>query len=87
MKYQNINRAKRVRILQENAEMWRKACKMKPKKSEVQGRIFETPLNQIINMEHPLALLAGRIDWTSLEETFGKLYVPHQGRPGLPTIP
>ena len=58
---------------------------MKPKKSEVQGRIFETPLNQIINMEHPLALLAGRIDWTSLEETFGKLYVPHQGRPGLPT--
>lgn len=58
---------------------------MKPKKLDVQGRIFETPLNQIINMGHPLTLLAGRIDWTSLEETFGKLYVPHQGRPGLPT--
>jgi len=71
--------------LQENAEIRRKACKMKPKKTDVQGRIFETPLDQIINMKHPLVILAHRIDWASLEEAFGKLYVPHQGRPGLPT--
>ena len=58
---------------------------MKPKKTEIQGRIFETPLAQIINMEHPLVILARCIDWGSLEETFGKLYVPHQGRPGLAT--
>ena len=58
---------------------------MKPKKSDVQGRIFETPLKQIINMKHPLVLLAGQFNWASLEDAFGKLYVPHHGRPGLPT--
>ena len=58
---------------------------MKPKKSDTQGRIFETPLDQIINMEHPLVHLAGQFNWASLEEAFGKLYVPHLGRPGLPT--
>jgi IS5 family transposase len=58
---------------------------MKPKKSDTQRRIFETPLDQIINMEHPLVLLASKLDWISLEETFGKLYVPDFGRPGLPT--
>jgi IS5 family transposase len=58
---------------------------MKPKKTDVQKRILETPLDQIINMEHPLVLLARRIGWTSLEETFGKLYVPNWGRPALPT--
>ena len=58
---------------------------MKPKKSDIQGRIFETPLDQIINMKHPLVLLAGQFNWSSLEEAFGKLYVPHWGRPGLPT--
>jgi len=57
---------------------------MKPKKTDVQRRIFETPLDQIINMEHPLVLLARRIDWSSLEGTFGELYVPNWGRPGLP---
>ena len=58
---------------------------MKPKKVDVQGRIFETPLDQIIKMEHSLVVLSRQIDWSSLEETFGKLYVAHQGRPGLPT--
>ena len=58
---------------------------MKPKKLDVQRRIFETPLDQIINMEHSVVILASRIDWASLEETFGKLYVPYQGRPGLAT--
>ena len=58
---------------------------MKPKKADVQKRIFETPLDQIINMEHSLVKLSRRIDWASLEETFGKLYTPHHGRPGLPT--
>ena len=52
---------------------------MKPKKIDTQGRLFETPLEEIINMEHPLVILSHRIDWASLEETFGKLYVPHHG--------
>ena len=58
---------------------------MKPKRTDVQKRIFEIPLDQIINMSHPLVILAHKLDWASLEETLGKLYVPHQGRPGLPT--
>jgi IS5 family transposase len=58
---------------------------MTPKKLNAQGRIFETPLAQIINMTHPLVILASRIDWDSLDKIFGKLYVPQQGRPGLPT--
>jgi IS5 family transposase len=58
---------------------------MKPKKIDTQGRIFETPLEDIINMKHPLVLLSHQINWASLEETFGNLYVPDVGRPGLPT--
>ena len=37
---------------------------------------FETPLGQIINIEHTLVLLARRFNWASLEEIFSKLYVP-----------
>ena len=33
----------------------------------------------------PLVVLAEQFNWSSLEETFGELYVPHCGRPGLPT--
>ena len=58
---------------------------MTPKKTDLQRRIFETPLDEIINMDHPLVILARQIDWRSLEETFGKLYVLNFGRPGLPT--
>jgi len=58
---------------------------MKPKKIDSQKRIFETSLENIINMKHPLVILSGQIDWSSLEETFGKLYDQDLGRPGIPT--
>lgn len=58
---------------------------MKPKKPDLQKCLFATPLDQIINMSHPLVILSRQLDWESLERTLGKLYVPHQGRPGLPT--
>jgi IS5 family transposase len=58
---------------------------MKPKTIDSQGRIFETPLEDIINMKHPLVILSSQIDWSSLEETFGKVYVQDFGRPGIPT--
>jgi len=61
--------------LQESVEIWRKACKMKPKKSDVQKRIFEPQLDQIINMEHPLVLLAGRIDWASIDSVVTRYYL------------
>jgi len=59
---------------------------MRPKSSsEPQGNLFQSRLEQIINLDHPLAKLSGQIDWGSFEEKFGKLYVEGQGRPGLPT--
>jgi len=59
---------------------------MRPKSSsEPQGNLFQSRLEQIINVNHPLAKLAGQIDWRSFEEEFGKLYVYGHGRPGLPT--
>ena len=59
---------------------------MRPKSSsEPQGNLFQSRLEQIINLDHPLAKLSRQIDWGSFEEKFGKLYVEGQGRPGLPT--
>ena len=48
---------------------------MKPKKSDNQRRIFETPLDEIINLKHPLVVLAEQFNWSSLEETFGELFL------------
>ena len=48
-------------------------------------RLFDPPLDQFINMKHPLVVLSQQLDWGTLEKTFGKLYVPDTGRPGLPT--
>jgi IS5 family transposase len=59
---------------------------MRPKKSsEPQGLLFQSRLEQIINLAHPLAKLAGQLDWESFEKEFGRLYVEGHGRPGLPT--
>lgn len=59
---------------------------MRPKSSfEPQGRLFQSRLEQMINLDHPLAKLSRQIDWRSFEDEFGKLYVEGHGRPGLPT--
>ncbi|MDR0648466.1 MAG: IS5 family transposase [Synergistaceae bacterium] len=59
---------------------------MLPKKSEDnQNRLFQNRLENIINIEHPLARLSEKIDWRSLEKKLGEIYIPDKGRPGLPT--
>jgi len=59
---------------------------MRPKKSTLsQDNLFQSRLEQIIKLDHPLAKLARQIDWSSLEAEFGQLYVEGHGRPGLPT--
>jgi IS5 family transposase len=58
---------------------------MQPKSSTVdQGELFRSRLDQILNRQHPLFLLAGTIDWSLFDKEFGRLYVENFGRPGLP---
>src|SRR5262249_1699246 len=42
-------------------------------------------LDQIINLKHPLVLLADKIDWQFLEGRFASVCAPGPGQPGLPT--
>ena len=50
-----------------------------------QTDLFRTRLDQILNLGHPLAKLAGAIDWSVLEKHFGAVYDDDPGRPPLPT--
>jgi IS5 family transposase len=59
---------------------------MRPKKQETtgEGDLFRARLDQIINMEHELVELGGRIDWEHLDEEIAPLY-SDKGRPGIAT--
>lgn len=46
--------------------------------------LFRQELSNIINLRHPLAQLAQKIDWQSCESRFGGLYAAGVGRPGHP---
>ncbi len=46
--------------------------------------MFRNRLDNMIDMRHELARLAGLIDWTRFDDAFGALYA-EKGRPGLPT--
>ena len=50
-----------------------------------QNDIFRSRLDQIIDLNHPLAKLARLIDWNFLEHSFGAVYADVPGRPPLPT--
>ena len=49
----------------------------------LQLNVFRVPLVSIINMEHELVLLAGRIDWELVDRDFS-VYYPEMGRPAVP---
>ena len=59
---------------------------MRPKKPDKSNQedLFKTRLDQILNPQHPLFILANQIDWSFFEQEFGPLFVANQGRPGLP---
>jgi IS5 family transposase len=46
--------------------------------------LFRSRLEQILNLKHPLCVLAERINWLVFEGEFGALYHEHLSRPGLP---
>jgi len=50
-----------------------------------QKDLFRPPLDQIIDMSHPLVRLAGEIDWGFLAGRFGSVCRPGPGQPPLPT--
>ena len=49
---------------------------MRPKKPETTGStdLFRARLDQIINLKHELALLAGKIDWDWIDGEIAPLY-------------
>jgi len=59
---------------------------MRPKKHETtrSGDLFRARLDQIINLKHELAQLAGAIDWDWIDGEIAPLYSEH-GRPGIET--
>ncbi|HXR24123.1 MAG TPA: IS5 family transposase, partial [Candidatus Binataceae bacterium] len=50
-----------------------------------QKDLLRPALDQIIDLGHPLARLAGEIDWSFLEGRFSSVCAPGPGQPGLPT--
>src|SRR5579863_5502021 len=60
---------------------------MRPRERRDSGEqdLFRSRLDQIIDMNHPLAKLARTIDWRFLEDKFGAVYTDEPGRPPLPT--
>ncbi|MGZ3353181.1 MAG: IS5 family transposase, partial [Xanthobacteraceae bacterium] len=59
---------------------------MRPKKPEATGSgdLFRARLDQIINLKHELAQLAGQVDWDFIDGEITPLY-SEKGRPGIPT--
>jgi IS5 family transposase len=61
---------------------------MKPKPSaceDRQGDLFKTELRDMLNPDHAMVKLAGRVDWGRLEETFGAFYDEGNGAPAVAT--
>jgi transposase, IS5 family len=60
---------------------------MRPKERRDNGQSdpFKARLDQIVDMGHSLAKMAGTIDWRFLEERLGAVYSYKLGQPPLPT--
>ena len=60
---------------------------MRPRERRETGEedLFRARLDQIIDMSHALAKLAGAVDWRFLEARFGEVYSDGPGMPPLPT--
>ena len=60
---------------------------MKPREAIDSRRsdIFRSRLDQILDLAHPKAVLASRIDWQFLSERLGSVYEGKSGHPPLPT--
>ena len=57
---------------------------MRPKSEpkQVERELFQSELEQIIDLNHPLVRLGTSIDWASFESALGATYHPTQERQG-----
>jgi transposase, IS5 family len=58
---------------------------MKPKTASPQCELFGAHLSELLNREHPLYVLAERIDWSQFDVAIDACYVEELGRPGVNT--
>ena len=62
-----------------------KACNMKPSKTDTsQTELFRERLSNQLNPREPLFILAGQINWLSLEKSFGAEFTDGPGQPPKP---
>ena len=57
---------------------------MKPNRTDSQRDLFSFPLEQILNPDHPLVILAAQIEWSQFEDVVDSCYA-EEGRPGCTT--
>ena len=57
---------------------------MRPKTQYAPPDMFRSRLDQILDLKHPLVILADRIDWSVFDREYGKTYHDSDGRPGAP---
>jgi len=58
---------------------------MKPKAVTPQCELFGAQLSELLNREHPLYVLAERIDWSRFDSAIDACYADDLGRPGVNT--
>lgn len=58
---------------------------MRPQNKPENPDLFRLRLDQFIDMNHELVVLADKIDWSAFENEFGTYYIDKKGRPGAPT--
>jgi transposase, IS5 family len=59
--------------------------RLRERRETGQTDLFRARLDQIVDLQHPLAKLARTIDWGFLEERFGEVYSDGPGQPPLAT--
>lgn len=63
----------------------RKLAKMQPKSRSPQCELFGVRLSELLNPEHPLFVLAERMDWSQFDGAIDACYAKELGRPGVNT--
>jgi len=59
--------------------------KMRPKTPTPQRELFGFQLREMLNPDHPLYVLAERIDWQQFDVAINGCYASDLGRPGVNT--
>jgi hypothetical protein len=56
--------------------------KRRPESSQLQ--LFQAQFEQLLNQDHPLLVLARKIDWERFDTALADCYSPDQGAPARP---